>query len=161
MAAQHFTFHFQKQQAVIINETGYQSRCGKFRCSYRVGREVLPARRSEQRSSSCCLALLNAWMKAYKPHRQRGRTQVRPFFTPGPSAEALRTFIPVNPTKSDVEIKKNPTRIRNYLLKSSRDDKNQACTFLGLRPRTCEFGWYNSPGQQIKLLLLQHNYCDI
>jgi hypothetical protein len=51
----------------------------KFRCSFRVGREVLLAARLEQRPQVGRVALLSALVKAYKPRHREGRTQVRPF----------------------------------------------------------------------------------
>src|ERR1022692_2179533 len=45
-----------------------------------VGREVLPAMRLGQRLHSGRAALLNVWVKAYKPCHQWSRMQVRLFF---------------------------------------------------------------------------------
>ena len=48
--------------------------CGEFSLSVRVGREVLLAARSGQRPPSGRVALLSAWVKAFKPyHHGAGR----------------------------------------------------------------------------------------
>ena len=51
-----------------------------FRCSFRVGIEVLLVARLEQRPQVGRATLLSASVKAFKPRHRGGRTKVRPFF---------------------------------------------------------------------------------
>lgn len=52
----------------------------RFRCPFWGSSEVLLAARPGQRIQVGRVAFMSAWVKAYKPHHQKSRTQVRLFF---------------------------------------------------------------------------------